>query len=115
MNIPAVVLSEAHQTPMDEDEPTRPDSEVSKLWSGAAYDLAQKLIECSRVKQRCLNILDVKGAQEAYLYAKELKQLVIVLNNLIGLPAEMAATMRRQSVDRIVVIYEEAGRLFTTQ
>lgn len=114
MNIPAVVLSEAHQTPMDEEEPTRPDSEASKLWKEAAQQLAQKLIECSRVKQRCFDALDTAGAQEAYKYAKELKQLVVVLDNLSDFPPEMAATMRRQSVDRIVAIYEDAGRLFVT-
>lgn len=115
MNIPAVVIFEAHQTSMNDDEPTRPITEVSKLWGGAAHELAQKLIECSRVKQRCLNVLDVKGSQDAYRFAQELRQIVVVLSNLGSLPVEMAASMRRQSVDRIVAIYEEASHLFVVQ
>ncbi len=112
MNIPAVIISEACQTPMREDEPTRPDSQLSKIWSDAANDMATRLFETSQRKQRCLDTLDVKGAQEAYRYAKELRNLVVTLSGLDALPPEMSATMRRQSVDRVVAIYELVGPLF---
>jgi len=111
MNIPAVVLSEVHQTPVNEDEPTRPNSQLAQLWCDAAKVLAAKLLSSSQIKQRCLEMLDVKGAQEAYRYSKELQQLAFVLGNLDTFHPEMAATMRRQTVDRVVAIYEDAGRL----
>ncbi len=111
MNIPAVVLSEAHQTPMDEDMPTLPGSTVTKLWTEAATTLARRLVECARIKQRCMDVLDTKGAQVAYRYAQELTGLVRVLSSLESFQPEMAATVRRQTVDRIMRLYEESSEL----
>lgn len=111
MNIPAVVLSEAHKTPMSEDEPTLPSTEVSKLWRAAAQELSRKLVDCARIKQRCLDVLDTKGAQRAYTLVNELASLVRVLDSLPTLEPEFAAVLRRQSVDRIMKIYEESSTL----
>lgn len=111
MNIPHVVLSEAHQTPMGEEEPTLPCSEVSKLWKGAALDLARKLLECARIKQRCYDVLDTRGAALAYSYVSELQTLARMIESLPSLSAEIAAVTRRQVVDRIMALYEEASPL----
>lgn len=113
MNIPAVVLSEAHKTPMNEDEPTLPSSEVSKLWQEAARELSRRLLECARIKQRCMDVLDTKGAKRAYALVNELTALIRVLDSLLTMEPEFAAVLCRQSVDRIMKIYEESSSLFT--
>ncbi len=111
MLIPAVIKAEAHPSADDNDEPTLPASETSKLWSGAALSLSRKLVECARIKQRCLDVIDMKGAREAYKMAKELLELSRVLDGLPALHPETAAVVRRQSVDRVVKLYEESARV----
>lgn len=116
MNIPAVVLTEAHQTPISDDEPTRPATQVSKLWGDAAAQLSKRLIECARIKSRCYDILDTDGARRCYSLARELENLGKVLNSLSDeFEPETAAQMRRQIVDRIMKVYETSSVLLTLQ
>lgn len=116
MNIPAVVLSEAHQTPMSDDEPTRPATEMSRLWSGAATQLAKRFVDCARIKQRCFDILDTEGAKRCFALSRELENLARVLNSLSDdFEPETAAAMRRQIIDRIMSVYETSERLLTLE
>lgn len=109
MNIPAVVLAEASQTPPSEETPTLPASQVTKLWSGAAVMLARRLVDCARIKQRCFDVLDTEGARRAYVYAKELQELSKVLEGLPLLAPEVSAQIQRQAVDRVMSLYEESS------
>lgn len=111
MLIPTVIVSEAHKCATDDDMPTLPGSEASKLWCDAAVQLSRKLLECARIKQRHTDVMDMDGAEHAMRFARELLQLSKILEQLPGLQAEMAATIRRQAVDRIVRVYEVSSSL----
>jgi ATP-dependent Clp protease ATP-binding subunit ClpA len=115
MNIPAIVLSEAHQTTMDDDMPTLPGSTVTRLWTEAATTLARRLIECARIKQRCMDVLDTEGARLAYKYANELSAMAKVLSSLENLQPELRATTQRQTVDRVMKIYEMSSGLLAIE
>ena len=110
MNIPIAALC----APMRDEEPTRPNSDMTKQWGDAAKELSSKLIQRSKIKQRCYDKLDAKGAQQAYKSAKELDRLAEMLNTLPDLHPEMAATLRRQTVERIVEIYVESSNLLVS-
>ena len=110
MLIPSVIKAEAHSS-LNDDMPTMSGSEASKLWCAAALSLSRKLVECGRIKMRCVDIYDPDGAEAAFRFAKELLQLSRVLEGLPALQPEMAAAMRRASVDRVMKLYEATAYL----
>jgi len=111
MLIPAVIKAEAHDD-MD-DMPTLHGSQASKLWGDAALLLSRKLVECARLKLRCPDVFDSNGAEAVFRLAKELQQLSAMLDGIGSLQPEMAATMRRQAVDRIMKLYEVSQHLLS--
>ena len=97
--------------PLNDEEPTLPGSDASKLWSDAATALSRKLVECARIKQRCYDVLDTDGSRVAYKMAKELTELARVLDGLPALQPELAAVVRRGVVDRLIKLCEESKRV----
>jgi len=101
----AVIQAESSSV-SNEEHPTLQGSALTKLWSSAALTLSRKLVECARLKRRCPDIFDPESAEVAFRMAKELLNISRVLDTLDNLHPEMAAGLRRASVDRIVLLHD---------